>query len=256
MKQHSKKTTTAFVSVALLAGTFAPFMTFAQDPGTATDPGVLVKSFCTRLPEFSGKVSGNLSERQTKIDERTAEVFKNTANNRIEMDTKVKESRAGADVRRNEQILKLTERATTPERQTAVKNFTAVLSTAISTRRTAVDAARATSRVAVDKIENNKKTSVEALLTAFKSSVNTALEKAKTNCTAGVAPKTVRTQLLASLKSSRTTLQTSIKSLDKFSDLIVPIRTARDVAIKKAQDDFAASMEKAKADLKATFPEA
>jgi hypothetical protein len=215
-----------------------------------------VKSFCTRLPEFSANTTGRLTERTAKWNANKEEIAKKIADNQASIDAKVKETRDRLDAKRDAHVLKLNERASTPEQKTAVEAFVTALHNGIAARRVAIDAARETFRTGTEKIRNDRKMTVEKAFTTFTASVNAALDKAKKDCDAGVAPKTVRTQTVAALKSARTALQTTIKGLEKNKASIETLKTARNAAVKKAQDDFKAALEKAKTDLKAAFPEA
>ncbi|MBI2120502.1 MAG: hypothetical protein HYT94_02670 [Parcubacteria group bacterium] len=249
MKQHSKKIASAFVSAAVVSSMLIPATLFAEE-ASATN------GFCAKFPEFSAKATERVNEREAKFNAKRTEQLKKFSDNRAEVDAKVTELRAKADAERNAQAEKLRARATTPEQKAAVEIFVTTLHDAIAARRADVDAARGTFRTELDKIRTDRRSAVDAAVAAFKSSFTAALDKAKTDCAAGAASKTVRTQTVAALKSAKTALQTAIKGLEKNKTAIEALKTVRNNAFKKAQDDFKVIRDKARTDLKAAFPEA
>lgn len=240
--------------MAVLSGTFAPFSLFAESAtGTPKTPD---KNFCTKLPDFSSKLTERFTEHTGKLHSKQDEIAKKITENRAEIDVKIKEYRDKADAQRQAQAVKLAERATTTAQKAAVETFVDTIHDAITVRRTAIDAARETFRIGVDKVRNDRKTAIEGALTTFKSSFTATLDKASADCAANVAPKTVRTQTVTALKNARTAFNTTIKGLEKNKVSIESLQTTRNAAIKKAQDDFKTILDKAKADLKKAFSDA
>ena len=89
----------------------------------------------------------------------------------------------------------------------------------------------------------------------FKNAVEAALDKAKSDCDSGANPETVRTNFKNSLATARKALVADRQSADKVGEQVKKLAETRRATVKKALDDFKATVEAARAELKKAFGE-
>lgn len=246
-----RKTATVVFGGVALAGILVPALVLAQTGDTNQG----AKGFCTQLSTISSNIEQRLADRDSKLEAKRAEIQSRIEERRSERDARLVAMRTKWDANRAKHFAKLEERAQTDEQKQAVVAFTGAVNAAIAARRATVDTAIQNFRDGVGGLITSRKTSVDAAITTFKNSVQLALEKAQSDCASGVSPITVRKNLLADLKAAQEKFVSDKQDIEKMEDPTESLIAARKEAIEKAIDDFKATVEQARVDLKAAFPQ-
>lgn len=213
------------------------------------------EAFCSRFAEQAGKIADNLADRRSKIEERKGNRVNTFETRRDDREAKLEGGRSQADERRNALYQKLEERAKTDAEKAAVKEFKKTVEEAVDTRRDAVDAAIELFRKDVDAAISGRKDDMESAASSFKSAIESALSKAKSDCESGANPETVRSNFKNSLQAARTVLQDDRQDADKVGAQVKAYAETRRTAVKAAVDEFKATVEAARLELKEVFGE-
>jgi hypothetical protein len=221
-----------------------------RKPSAPTTP-----NFCSRITEMSGKIDQQVTDRESKLTSARTDRDTRLKDREDSQAKKLIDLRTAEDQRKAERFAQLEAKATTDVQKQAVAAFEKAVSAAITERRTAVDAAQQAFWNGLHEAINARKTTMDATIKTLSDSIKAVVAKAKSDCTSGVAPATARATFVASLKTAREKFQADRKSKDKLSDTVHTLVDARKTATEKALADFKATMEKARAALKAAFPE-
>jgi len=240
MKTNYKK---IFI-VAALTTLVIPLLGLAQ---------VQKDKLCERLSEKGAKIIEKISGLDAKLDEKRAEGLSKIAERQANHDEKYAANRKKWDENRQEQFAKLEERAQTDSQKQAIAQFKLAMTAAINTRRSAVDTAIQAFRSGLQNAIISRKSAADAAVATLISSINSAIEKAKTDCASGVDPKVVRENLAAGIKAARDKFISDKQDIEKLSDSVHLLVTARRQAVEKAHNDFKAAAEQARTSLKAVL---
>lgn len=249
MNMNYKKILTRVLGVVMAAAILLPGLILAQT-GAATEA---LKGFCARLPDISSKITQRMDEKDAKLEEKSAEILSRLETRRTERDAKLAEKRAEWDAKRAEIFAKLEDKAETDEQKQAVAVFVGAVQEAVAVRRAAVDAAVQDFREGLAEAIAARQATVNGITGAFRASTEEALAKASSDCEAGTAPATVRENFRVELKAARDKFASDKGEVDKLKTSREALVTARREAIKQAVDTFKATLEQARAALKAAF---
>lgn len=234
--------------MAMAINLFSPALIFAQETPTP-------KGFCTRVNEFTSRIDERITDREAKLQAKRQERANNLVEQKNKRDTLRSKNRVGRDENRQEHYTKLESRATTDAQKQAVVVFKTTVEAAVSARKAVVDNAIKAFRQSVDQSIASRKSAVDGAINTFKNAKIAAVEKAKADCAARVDPRTVRETFRTNMKAAQDKFKSDRQAIETLKDTFEPIRTARKQAVEKAIADFKMIMEKARTDLKATFPQ-
>lgn len=220
---------------------------------TATATEKNQTAFCNQLTTISDRITGRMTEKESRINNRQDIRLTNLADKRGERIQKRTENRAYWDSIRAAKYTVLEAKAKTDEQKQAVVAFKDTIETAIKTRRDTIDAAIAQFKKDLDSLIATRQSSVDQAVARYKNSVNTAIAKAQSDCSSATVPSTVRTELKNSLLAARTTLQSDRATIDKVADNIDSLITARKVAVDAARTVYRTSHQTAADILKQAF---
>jgi hypothetical protein len=196
-----------------------------------------------------------MADRRSKLEERKGNRVSTLETQRDEREAKLAGNRSGADEKRNALYGQLEARIETDEQKAAVKAFKKVIEAAVEKRRDAVDVAISEFRTGVDAAVAGRKDDMDRRTAAFQSAVEAALAQAKSDCTASANPEIVRTHFKESLAAARTALQNDRKESEKVGAQVKALAETRRIAVQKALDEFKATVEAARIELKKSFGE-
>lgn len=211
--------------------------------------------FCSRFVENARKISGNLTERRSQLKERKDNRGNMVETRRNEREMKLQGNRSDADERRTAMYEKLSKRAKTDEQQAALAVFKKTVEEAVETRRDAVDLAISEFRRGVDQAVAGRKDDMETAGERFKTAVEANLDQAQKGCENGTDQATIRTDFKSGLQSARAALANDRKASDKVGEQVKALAEIRRGAVKKALDEFKATLASARAELKKAFGE-
>jgi len=251
MKVNSKSILITGFLVSLIASVFVPLWIFAQNANDSQK----AKGFCNLISNLASKFDQRITDRETKLKEKRAEITNRIAERWDKRDEKLAEKRAKWDTNREEHFEKLEEKAETDEQKQAFLVFKQAVTAAIAARRAAINEAIDDFRRGVEQAKIDRKSAADALRNTFRNSIRAAFEKAKTDCDAGVDAATIRTNFRAEVKAAKEKFESDRQELEKLQTSMETLINTRKGAIKKAIDDFKTTMETAKTDFKAAFPE-
>lgn len=209
--------------------------------------------FCGRFAETTGDIATKMAGIRTRAEERRENRTGSMEDRRDTRDENLSGIRSTQDARRVEWYEKLEARATTDERQDAVRKFGQTVDTAVETRRDAVDAAMFAFRSEVDSLVSGKRDSAESAADAFHVAVDTAVARAKADCEAGKDPETIRNTFRESLKEAKGALTAERKSVDGIGAQVEALAHVRNERIRKAVEAFESVLESATETVKKSF---
>jgi hypothetical protein len=246
MKMNSKKIFMSFLGLAMILGFVLPSVSFAQKTPSKT-------VFCSRIDQIIAPIERRMADRGVKINARWQEIDVNLAKRVANRDNLLLSNRNVRDENREAQYAKLEAKAITDAQKQAVANFKVAVEGAVNTRKSAIDSAILTLRQSVGQSVDVRRSAVTAAMNEFKSSKSGAIEKAKADCVAGVDPKTIRETFRASMKVAQDKFKSDYQAIDKLKGSFESVRNTKKQEVETAIAVFKATMEKAKADLKAAF---
>ena len=205
--------------------------------------------FCTQID----KVLNGLETRGIKMEDKRMEKREKAGEKRDETREKVDARRAENELKMKEQFARLSSRATTDLQKQAVATFITVMNQAIATRDAAIDAILKAHRDAVDAVVTSRKTTIDAAILTLQAEIESAKAKARADCGTGVSPEEVRTTLRTSAKAAQEKFKTTVQSIEKAKDISSAEKETRKREVDKVHADFKATMEKARAELKAVL---
>ena len=132
--------------------------------------------------------------------------------------------------------------------------FENAVNAAVDARRAAVDMAIDAFRAGVTQAIAQRKEKADKAVATFESSMHAAFENAKSNCGQGMSQDNVRSALFVRLASVRKNLKTDSVAIEKLQPGLVTLAAAKKLALAQAVQDFRITLEKARVDLKKTFP--
>lgn len=252
--KSNKRFFNAAVAFALAASMALPFAAGAQvglDVSVGARPDDA--GFCKGLAAMAAKVEERVAAGTSAIAAKRAEAQTRLDERKTSHDTKLAEARAKEDEMRDERVADLEVIADTDAEKQALEKFQADVAAAVTVRRAATDLANEAFRDGLKAKIAARASAVDAATTTFNAAVRAALAKAKADCASGVSPASVRTTLMASLKAAREKMQSDLQEIAKLGPQVKALIDVRVAAHEKAMADFHASLDAAKAELKAAF---
>lgn len=240
---------------AVLASLALPASAFAEERKGPADGRPKQENFCARIAAFKSKTDEELYSREVKLKAARSERAAKSESKWKERDEKLSMKRDARHENIDEHYKKIESRDLTDEQKVALETFKSAHATALAARKTAVDSAIATYRDDVENATGANKASIDSLIATFRAAVKAAHDKASADCQDSVDQAAVKETFIASIKAAKDAFAAGRKDLENRGDSIKPLIEARNAAFKKAADDFKTAMEKARADLKAVFPE-
>jgi hypothetical protein len=210
------------------------------------------ENFCIRLKQDHTQVSNRLATGEKQLREKKTEVQGKLKERRTERQAKIQEKRS-ITLGKAEESLKKLETNATPEQKAAIAEFRASHKEAQEIRKMAVDNAMLAYKTALDKLFAERHTAAQTVTIAFKNSMNQALQKAKADCATGVEQSTIKATLNASVKAAQEKFKLDRKSIEKPGQDVELLVKTRNEAVRKANEDFKATMKTAHEKLKAAF---
>lgn len=270
MKIHSKITV-----VALALNLLIPTATLAEDGQRSTDStrSPEVHSSPTTSPSSSTKVEAkgdvqkfcvNLTSIQTKLGDETSSKSSTLKKDfddrstkilskRIELTAKLATNRTKADAERANKFAELEAKAKSDTQKVAVKAYETSVLAAVAKHRANIDAADKVFLDGVTSSITERQATMLALNKAYQVTVAFAVASAKASCATGVSAKTVRDNLMTTIKTAQAKFTEARKAAEKVHPDLNPLKTAHRAAIKKADQDFRASLKAALTTLKAAL---
>ncbi len=209
---------------------------------------------CTQLSSQATQIQNRLTERIAALTQKRTDASEKIAAQIVERTTNRDAKRAAIDAKRAANWETLEAKAQTDEQKAAVAKFEAAVKAAVQIKRAALDKIILDFRTALKTQINDRKTTTDGALTAYKNSVASILSQVKTDCTAGKDAKTIREYFRTEMKNARETFRDNRKPEEKFREEVTPLKDAKKAQIKAVIDTFQASLEAAKAELRAAFP--
>lgn len=237
-------------TVILTANLALPIASFAQS--NPSDSGRRA-SICSRIDQVMAPIEQRITDRKEKIQDRWQQIDNTLFQRRDERDTKLTEFRSTRDEARQAAYAKLEAKATTNEEKAAVQTFKTTTEAAVATRKAAIDDAISSLRKALDNAKTNHRDAVDTAITQFTNAKSTAISQAKTACSSNVDGQTVRETLRNDLKVARDQFRTDRQAIVKLRGSFETIRDEKKASVQTAVSNFQATMETAKATLKAAF---
>lgn len=247
-----KKILTVGLEVAIITTILAPILVLAQ-ADDAGGPPTGAKGICARLSTIIERTGQRITERDSKLETKRAEISNKIETRRSERDSKLEMRREKWDTNRAEHFAKLEERAQTDEQKQAVLSFTEAVTAAIAERRAAISNAIQDFRDGVNEATASRKESVDELVRSYRDSIQSTFAKAESDCEGGVDPKTVREDLRTTQKAIRAEFISDKQEIEKIKVSMESLITAKREAIKTAIEDFKAEVEEARDRFKAAF---
>ncbi len=181
----------SIVSMLAISMLVTPSFVFAA--GTSTEAGRKEETnFCTQIDTVATKIRGQLSNKDQKIGVKEKSRIVKLSEKRTSRDEVRLANRKEIDVKKDDVIKKLTEKADTDAKKVAVTNFQASIKTAVATRQAAVDASVKTYRTGVDALVNGKFASLDTRVVTLNKEIEAAITTAKSSCTSGTKGAIVR----------------------------------------------------------------
>jgi hypothetical protein len=229
------------VASSLIIFSFLPLISSAEETAPKE------QGFCNRVTTLQSKLADQIINAEKKLalneESKSATVLKKEG----DADVKRAEGRAKAEGTRALKWDKMISKAKTQAQKTAVEAYKKAIADAVSVRQASVDASVKVYREGLATLMTTQNTTATTAIATFKASIEGALAKAKTDCASGVENKTVSSVFNKTVSDARATLNTSRKT--KNSEAFKTLKKTRDDAFKKAETDFKASLDKARADL-------
>ena len=218
-----------------------------------------------REEQRTEKTCAQLSAQAEQIQNRLTERISNLAQKRTEMETKnqqqianriseLAKKRSEIDEEKALNWEKLRANAKTDEQKAAVEKFITAMQSAIKIKRDAIDKIISDFRASLLAERNERKTENDNALATYKNAVTSLISQVKSDCAAGKDAKTIRENFRAGMKSARDAFQANRKTAEKFQSSISPLKEKKKAELKAVIDTFQASIEAAKAELRAAFP--
>lgn len=214
---------------------------------------VIRANFCANLPQAVSLLDQKIITREIALKTRQNEKLKNLKNNRNFRDAKLAESKQNITANLADTYAKIEILAKTDEQKTAVNNFKTAMENTVNARKNAVAKAASDYRQEIDNIIVSRNSAIDAAVQNFKKSHQMAVQKAKTDCIAGVKPLTAKINFISGIEMAKTKLASEKQKMENPSLLVKSASGNYKNSITKANQDFKAATEKARADLKASF---
>lgn len=259
---YNHKKTFATICLLLVIIVLVPILILAQQNGDDNGNGNgngssnRAKGFCNRVSKISSDTGKGFGNNSAKLEQKRERIAERIEERREERDQRYEEKKAKWDANRADHFTKLNERSVTDEQKEVTTDFQEAVVAAIRIRRDAVNVAIQEFRQGLDDVKLARKGSTDEAIIAFKASSEVATEKAQTACKEeGVDPKAVQETLRNELKAAKQEYITARQEVEKVDTDMEALITVKREAIEEAQDIFKESLEKAKADFKANFPD-
>lgn len=247
-KMNYKKIYSVII-LSVVAGIIFPGLLLAQ---TSSDV-LRGKALCDRIIEVSQRVLNRIVQRETQAEQIFSERLDNIMGRLSDVQEKIDERRTKWQENRDKHYGKISEKAQSDPQKQALAELKQTIEQAIADRKSKIDQARVDFRTSFENLVSARHQAVIQAINDYKADLEAAYNKAKTDCELGLAAKTLRDALASALKDAKTKLQNAKTQVDGFRDLLSPIVQARNEAIRKAQEDFRAIVDKAKDDFKAAW---
>ncbi len=212
--------------------------------------------FCYKLPDISARVLNDINEKEARLHDKQARISQDILADRNDSDGEKTANRMRWDSIYEQNIAMLKARAENNAQKSAVEKYLAAVADAVNNRRIAINSALQTFRQGVDQAMLARTGIVNVALSGFKTAASEAFSKASADCANSVTGSTVHKNLVTSLKAAKQKFNTDRSAAEKLSISMQALVTARKSATAKALADFKTAMQKARADLKVSFPKA
>lgn len=219
-------------------------------------PVPTASNFCSRLQEISLATLTRIDDRETKIHNRQTKISQNISSGRGTRDGDKVANRMRWDAIRDQHVAILKSKAQNDAQKGAIERYIAAITDAINTHRIAINSAFSSFRQGIDQVRLARIGVINTYTINFKAAVTAALDKARTDCDNGLSQTTVHRDLVAALKIARQQFNTDRSSAEKLSTNIQTLIVARKSAMAEGLANFKIAVQKARADLKKSFPAA
>ena len=254
MKQNFKFLA-PLVGILMIASLTLPNSILARNGSDNKPENPGQQNFCSLLANLTLKFDQRIANQETKLAEKKEKIAEQLKERWQKRGEQLVKRRTKWDENWTKHYQKLLGRADTDAEKQAVETFKNTIDEAIAKRRAAVDAANKAFQESIEQARLARKSDIETIVKAFKESAKAAYNSAKTDCDAGKEAKTIRETLNNALKAAREKFNTDRQATEKLGPEQSEIMTARNEAIKKAFDEFKATLKTAKETLKAAFGE-
>jgi len=202
---------------------------------TKTDSDITPER-CSHVISLRSKGRDNLAANLLKMNTGSSNRIKKIANDKTNIDKKVKASRSNAKTRFEEKLKKLEEKAGwTKAQKQALATYKTNMLLARKNREFSVDGARTQYRSALGTALTNQQKNIAAATTTYQKAVENAFATVVNSCD----KETDMPALKASVKTARETLKNALSKIKVTTTAkIKQLATTRNDAIKKADDTF------------------
>jgi hypothetical protein len=247
----------AAIGVAFAAASAFPALAIAQST-TPTQPTSTqqppARGICINIDKVSNGMVGLANNHNTSFQGKQREAVKNLIEQKELNYDKLKWARMDADMHRQANFDRLSEKATTDAQKQAVAVFKTAMESAVKARRDKVDAAIKVYRDGLAALVKTRQTTTDAAVKKMQDAVKTATDMAKTACAAADAdPVAIKQNLHEKMKWAKMDFDTARKTLDADKAKLEALKKTRDTSIKAAMDEFKTATTAAQATLKAAF---
>lgn len=213
-----------------------------------------IEKTCTQLSSQADQIQARLTERISQLTQKRTELEAKIQQQITERTTTRTTKRAEIDAKRLTSWESLRANAETPEQKAAVEKFITAIQNAVKIKRASIDKIIADFRAGLKAEKSERKTTTDTALNDYKSSVSSLISQVKADCAAGKDAKTIRETFRNGVKEVKEAFKNSRKSPEKFRDDVTPLKETKKAELKAVIDNFQASIEAAKAELRAAFP--
>lgn len=210
-------------------------------------------NFCNKLDDLSSRIDQNLDQKEKWLEEKRTDRSVNLTKRRANRDEKLKQFRDNWVENQDKLYKRLEEKAITTEQKEAVAAFKVKIETAVQVRQAAIDSAITTYRDSLDTLFVERKNAVDKAKADHRAAISEIFQKAETDCASGLSPVTIKAEVKENLSKAQNSYRADVVSIEKSADKVKDLADARKEAVNKAVEDFKATLNAAKIELKAAF---
>ncbi len=206
---------------------------------------------CQRFENGLSKIEQKMNELGSQVRTRQEEKSQNRLQKTEEIQANLAQKRERIDANFSAHIEKMLEVAKTSEEKTAIAEFQETIKLAMKNRREAIDAARLTLRSQMENQITERKKNADSLVSRYRNSVKTAFGKAVSDCASGEDVSAIKSALQGNLQQAKKILQE--ENQERVRSSFEAQTKIRNEAIEKANQEFKATLQSAKEELKKVF---
>jgi len=210
---------------------------------------------CDKITAAGERITNNIADLDTKFQARKEARLQRFEKKVADAERRREVWRKSVDANIEAQLKKMMDSAKTDAQKDAIIAYEKTLKNAIAARRLAIDQAQEAFFLHLSERFSLKRDNLETILLAYRNDRKAAFDEAQSQCAAGTDMNQVKADLKTSLKQAREKFQEQMKNREKGNADLKSYIDERNQAIRKAQDDFKATMTLARTELKKALGE-